>query len=93
MDQFIGTKKGQCHGDDKLFYKWILCCFGYWNTQYSKAGMLSSLTGKAGCALRLEFVTFVMAQSLDRSLRRLHRAARFADALRCARSLIRSPAR
>jgi len=37
MDQFIGTKKGQCHGDDKLFYKWILCCFGYWNTQYSKA--------------------------------------------------------
>jgi len=36
MDQYIGTKKSQCKGDDKLFYKWVLCCFGYWNTQYSK---------------------------------------------------------
>jgi len=37
MDQFVGTKKSQCKGDEKLFHKWILCCFGYWNTQYSKA--------------------------------------------------------
>jgi len=35
MDQFVGTKKAQCKGDEKLFHKWILCCFGYWNTQYS----------------------------------------------------------
>merc|ERR1712087_457754 len=37
-----GDKKGQCNGDDEKFYKWILCCFGYWNTQYSKA-VLSAL--------------------------------------------------
>jgi len=36
MDQFKGDKKGQCNGDDDKFNKWILCCFGYWNTQYSK---------------------------------------------------------
>merc|ERR1712168_119509 len=42
MDQYKGDKKGQCNGDDEKFYKWILCCFGYWNTQYSKA-VLSAL--------------------------------------------------
>jgi len=37
MDQYKGDKEGQCNGDDEKFHKWILCCFGYWNTQYSKA--------------------------------------------------------
>jgi len=37
MDQFKGSKKGQCNGDEEAFKKWILCCFGYWNTQYSAA--------------------------------------------------------
>jgi len=37
MDQYKGDKKAQCNGDDEKFHKWILCCFGYWNTQYSKA--------------------------------------------------------
>jgi len=37
MDQFKGSKKGQCNGNEEAFKKWILCCFGYWNTQYSKA--------------------------------------------------------
>lgn len=37
MDQYKGTKKGQCNGNDEQFHKWVLCCFGYWNTQYSKA--------------------------------------------------------
>merc|ERR1712033_92248 len=36
MDQFKGEKKGQCNSDEQKFLKWILCCFGYWNTQYSK---------------------------------------------------------
>merc|ERR1711887_432700 len=36
MDQFKGEKKGQCNSDEEKFNKWILCCFGYWNTQYSK---------------------------------------------------------
>merc|ERR1712033_11374 len=36
MDQFKGEKKGQCNSDEEKFLKWILCCFGYWNTQYSK---------------------------------------------------------
>jgi len=36
MDQFKGEKKGQCNSDEEKFLKWTLCCFGYWNTQYSK---------------------------------------------------------
>merc|ERR1712098_205392 len=27
--------KGQCNKDDALFRKWVLCTFGYWNTQYT----------------------------------------------------------
>merc|ERR1712168_106687 len=42
MDQYKGNKNGQCNGDDEKFHKWILCSFGYWNTQYSKA-VLSAL--------------------------------------------------
>jgi len=36
MDQFKGKKKGQCNKNDEAFHKWILCRFGYWNTQFSK---------------------------------------------------------
>jgi len=39
MDQYKGEKKNQCNGDADKFHKWILCCFGYWNTQYSRAGV------------------------------------------------------
>ena len=38
MDQYKGEKKGQCNGNDEAFKKWIICCFGYWNTQYAKVG-------------------------------------------------------
>merc|ERR1711962_1481469 len=37
MDQYKGNKKGQCNSNDEAFKKWVLCCFGYWNTQYSQA--------------------------------------------------------
>merc|ERR1719370_1841185 len=36
MDQYKGNKKGQCNSNDEAFKKWVLCCFGYWNTQYSQ---------------------------------------------------------
>jgi len=36
MDQYKGNKDGQCNKNDEAFHKWILCCFGYWNTQYCK---------------------------------------------------------
>merc|ERR1712087_775031 len=36
MDQYKGNKKGQCNSNDEAFKKWVLCCFGYWNTQFSK---------------------------------------------------------
>jgi len=36
MDQYKGEKKGQCKGNEEEFHKWVLCCFGYWNTLYSK---------------------------------------------------------
>lgn len=35
MDHWRGDKKGQCNKDDALFRKWVLCTFGYWNTQYT----------------------------------------------------------
>merc|ERR1719370_758541 len=37
MDQYKGNKKGQCNSNDEAFKKWVLCCFGYWNTQYTQA--------------------------------------------------------
>jgi len=36
MDQYKGEKKGQCKRNEEEFHKWVLCCFGYWNTLYSK---------------------------------------------------------
>merc|ERR1712042_346728 len=35
MYHWRGDKKGQCNKDDALFRKWVLCTFGYWNTQYT----------------------------------------------------------
>jgi len=42
MDQWQGDKKGQCKGDEAAFHKWVLCTFGYWNTQYTRV-VLSAL--------------------------------------------------
>ena len=38
MDQWQGDKKGQCNGDEAAFHKWVLCAFGFWNTQYTRVG-------------------------------------------------------
>merc|ERR1712168_579677 len=42
LDQWQGDKKGQCNGDEAAFHKWVLCTFGYWNTQYTRV-VLSAL--------------------------------------------------
>jgi len=42
MDQWQGNKKGQCNGDEAAFHKWVLCAFGFWNTQYTRV-VLSAL--------------------------------------------------
>merc|ERR1712142_449847 len=42
MDQWQGDKKGQCNGDEAAFHKWVLCAFGFWNTQYTRV-VLSAL--------------------------------------------------